>query len=268
MDAISYALAEVKDRIPPQVLKLVFRPQARTLRHESRNIDHAIRDKVIEGRVRRVVNSIGATEVEIPLDGIERQEVNRFTHIYKIPMTLTGGREITSPVALSYATNSAGHMSAFGVAQSSNNNQPTVMENAAMRLGQSHSPIPTPQTANLSLIAMNTVMVEDYAPIATTTFLRCILASDSDFNNIKPPYYPKFAQLVLLATKAYIFNVYEVELGMGKIINGVELSEIKNVVERYSNADEDFEEYVENTWRKVSIHNDPKRHQRMIRALV
>lgn len=267
MDAIGYALAEVKDRIPPQVLQLVFKPAARTLRHETRDIEYAIRDKVIEGRVRRAVDAIGATEVEISLDTIRRQEVNRFIHIYKIPMSLTGGREITSAVALSYSTNSAGNMSAFGMAQAGTC-APTLVQNAAMRVGQSHSPIVVNQTSNLSIIALNTVMIEDYAPISSQSFLRCILASDSEFSNIKPPYYHKFAQLVLRATKAYIYNVYEVELGMGKIVGGVELSEIRNVVERYSNADEDFEDYLENTWRKTAQLNDPKRKQRQIRMLV
>lgn len=267
MDAISYAIAEVKDRIPPQVLKLVFRPAARTLRHESRDIDHAIRDKVIEGRIRRAVNAIGATEVEIPLDNVRRQEVNRFMHIYKIPMSLTGGREITSAVALSYASNSAGNVSGFGLAGSSSD-APNLLQGAAMRVGQSNSPIAVCQTSNISIIALNTVMIEDYSPVSSSSFLRCILASDSEFSNIKPAYYHRFAQLVLKAVKAYIYNVYEIEIGMGKIVGGVELSEIRNVVERYSSADEDFEDYLENVWRKVAMLNDPKRKQRHIRMSV
>jgi len=264
MDAITYALAEVKDRIPPQVLKLVFKPNARTLRHEHRDVEYAIRDKVIEGRVRRSVNTVGATEVEIPIASLPRTEINKFTYTYRIPMTLTGGREITSVLALSFSTNSSGNMSQFG--QGSNQDSPTVVQEAAMRVAASHMPITVNQTSNVSLIAMNTVMIEDYAPMSGNSFLRCILTSDKDFSNIKPAYYGRFAKMVILAVKAYIYNTYEIELGMGKIVGGVELSEIKNVVERYSNADEEFEDYVEQVWRKVIVNNDPKRKQRNIRA--
>lgn len=263
MDAVSYALAEVCDRIPPQVLKLVFRPEARTLRHESRDVEYAIRDRVIEGRVRRTVNAVGATEIDIPLAGLGRTDINRYMYTYKIPMTLTGGREISSAIALTHGINAA---SGYGSATSSNN-PANMIETAAMRVMTSHEPVAVNQTSNVSIIAMNTILVEDYTPISATSFLRCLLTSDKDYSHIKPAYYGKFAELVVLAVKSYIYNVYDVELGMGKIVGGVELSEIRNVVDRYSNADEEYLDYVENTWRKVVSQNDPKRKQRQIKML-
>lgn len=263
MDAVSHALAEVADRIPPQVLDLVFKAPVRSRKHERRDIEFAIRDKIIEGRVRRTVNTVGATMVEIPTSGLRREEIDKFNYIYRVPMTLTGGREISSVVALSYSTNSGAGLGS----QLQTNTNSTVMENAGMALANSHMPIPISQTAQLSIIGLNTVHIEDYTPVSSNSWLRCILTSDKDYGHIKPAYYDRFAKLVLLATKAYIFNIYEVELGMGKIVGGVELSEIKNIIDRYSNADEEYEEFVETTWRKVAALNDPKRKQRQNRML-
>lgn len=274
MDAISYAVSEVRYRIPPQVLSIVFGPTGNVFVHNAEAVEAAIRDKIIEGRVRQVADTSGAMMVEIPLDGLspqrlEFQEINRFSYVFRIPKTLTNGRRITSALALAYGNNSqlgigyqAQHQSYYG---SGCGHSPMV--DAANGLMAANSPIPIVQSALLTIIGENVVMVEDYVPLARSLFLRCIVGNDQEFTNVKPQSYPAFAELVTLATKAYIYNNYYINLGKGYLVGGQELPEIREIISEYRDADELFLTYVREKWNRIAQMNDSRRFQRRLLLL-
>lgn len=271
MDPIAYAINEVRHRIPPQILSIVFGPTGSMFVSNSEAVESAIRDKVIEGRVRHIADTVGAMLLEIPISGIapqrlEFEEINRFSYVFRIPKTMTNGRRITSALALSYGNNAqmgygySGQNQAFygnGCGYSSVND-------ATNGLLNSNSPIANVQSAMLTVIGENVIMVEDFVPRGRNLYLRCLVGNDQEFSNIKPQSMPAFAEMVVLATKAYIYTNYYINLGKGYLVGGQELPEVKEIVSEYRDADELLLTYVKEKWNKISQMNDSRRFQRKL----
>lgn len=278
MDALSYAINEIRHTIPPPLLNLVFSRNGIRFANNPGALDAAIRDKVIDGRVRQNVNAIGAVQIDIPLDGPgvgltmgdrSPETYDRFTYVFEVPKTLTQNRTITSALAYSYAYN--GHagvnLSAVdNIAGSAMCGYSNVMD-AVQGVAQSMMPIQVNQTARVSIVGENVILIEDYIPLPRQSYLRCLVTHDSQFSTIKPQSVPAFSTLVVLATKAYIYNMYRIELDRGFLQGGQELGEIKNTVDSYSSAEEEYQTFLRDKWRKISHMNDPARMQRFAKMI-
>lgn len=276
MGPIEYSIEEVKARIPPQLLSLVFSGNGRLFSTNPGAVEAAIRERVIDGRVRRVVDTVGATMDDIPLFGLTFTPVtqgnsNRSSQTVFIPKDRTNGRTISSAVSLVYGTTAAalayGHPSnsptmSTGVTGSS------VLLDAAIGVLNSAMPAGPIQSANVSLVGENVVLIEDYIPQGTNIFLRCILKSDNEFSHIRPATYQALSEMVVLATKAYIYNNYYIELGRGFLVGGMELPQIQNLVDEYRDADSLFLEYLKEKWYKISAMNDPVRKSRHLKMMI
>lgn len=258
MSPVAYALSEIRHRIPLEMLSLVFKPQYRQWTQKHASMESIIRDKVIESRIRPACNAVGAMMVEISLQGAEQEVISPNVSIFRIPKALTQGRVITSALAVSYGQRQ----------QIMPYNQGSQLVNAANAMMNSNSPIQVSQTASLTIIGENVVMVEDYLPIGDRLTLRCLLEHDGEFSNIKPQSAIEFSELCVLATKAFIYNSYIFELGNGALSGGQDLDVVKDVMDNYRDADELYLTYLRETWHRVSHMNDPRRVQRSLRALV
>jgi hypothetical protein len=278
MDALTKAVSEVKYTIPPQILNLVFSKNGIRYANNPGALEAAIRDKVIDPRVRIDVDLIGAIQVEIPLDtpmvnpivsSPSPDTYDRFTYVYTIPKVMTQNRRITSALAYSYSYNGNLGMSMSGSAAHSQLTQCGLgaMSDAVNAVSEAMAPIAINQTARVSIIGENVVLIEDYIPLPRQSFLRCLVSHDTEFSTIKPQTIPNFAQLVVLATKAYIYNVYRIELDRGFLQGGQELGSIRDVVDSYSDAEQMYQEFLKEKWRKISYMNDPSRMQRMAKRI-
>ena len=139
---------------------------------------------------------------------------------------------------------------------------------AAEALFNSANTIVMPSTARVELVAENTVMVRDTARVQATGFLRCLLAYDASMSQIQIGSILDFTELAVLGTKAYIYNAYKVPLDEGKVKGGFELGSFREIVESYSDAREQYNEYLRTIWRKVAYMNDRESYERLIRAQV
>ncbi len=276
MGPVDYAIEEVKSCIPPQLLALVFSANSRGYQQTPGAMEAVIRERVIEGRVRRVVDTAGATMDEIPLQGLVftpvNQDVgNRGAQTVFIPKDRTQGRSISSTIALAYGSVSSaagmGHLAhpsatSYGVPGSS------IMLDAALGVLNSNTPQGPIQAASVSLAGENVILIEDYIPLNTNLYLRCILKSDSEFSHIRPQAYGPFSELVVLATKAYIYNNYYIELGKGFLVGGMELPQIQTLVDEYRDANELFLTFLKEKWYKIAAMNDPLRKQRHLKMMI
>jgi hypothetical protein len=111
-------------------------------------------------------------------------------------------------------------------------------------------------------------MVRDTARVQATGFLRCLLAYDASMSQIQIGSILDFTELAVLGTKAYIYNAYKVPLDEGKVKGGFELGSFREIVESYSDAREQYNEYLRTIWRKVAYMNDRESYERLIRAQV
>lgn len=274
MNAIQFALNEVRHSIPPQVLKLVFdarrmsgvqyfgnEPQLPTA------LTAQIRSKVIDARVMPMINCIGATQAEIPLNSLPAEFIDRFRYMYRIPKELTQGRSIVSVSGISYGTHSmyAGIGNSIASPISPAQCGVSAVSMAQRQLIASHAPIPVSQTANVTLIGENVVLVEDFTPVPTTFFLRCMLSHDEELTRINPASYPDFAEMVVYAVKAFIYNNYYIELGAGELVGGMQLGQVKDIVDGYADANELLITFFKERWGKVSYVNDDGRYRRAVR---
>lgn len=269
MNPISKAAYEVTRRIPPQILKEVFRDKSYNWRSTPVTIEEQIKNKVIKDRVLVDCNLVGGTEVLIPLYNVANERSDDYTFVYYIPKSATQNRSIMSVLSMSYLSSSSYSTQAgmYNNTLTGSGNGAT-LGGAASALHLAASPAPPVSTARVQLIAENTVMVRDTTPILANGQLRCILGNDEDFNHLQMRSVLAFCKLVELAVKNYIYNEYSVEIGLAFLSGGQELGRFKEIVDTYSDAGEQYLEYIDNVWRKVSMMNDAESYTRFLKMHV
>ena len=258
MNPIQKAIADCRFKIPPQILKKVFNPDSVFGKATAMNYETVIRQKVVDARVLVDCNLVGGTQLDIPLRNLEPQQVPlpsgspySWALIYRIPMELTQNRLITSAF---WIANTIAPISGTYTYASYNGSS---LANAAMGVMQSQAPIPSMSTARVDIIDSNVIMISDTNQWPYDATLRCRVEYDHDMATLPAGAYPKFSKLVLLAVKAFIYNEMTIQINQAELSNGQELGQFKNIVDTYADCNEQYEEYLESTWREVAAYSDP-----------
>lgn len=266
VNPIQKAISDVKSAIPREILDRTFMksdPTAYGQRasFDPTSLDFRIRSVIIEGNVLPDCNLVGGTEVTIPLVSIIPQWISDYNVLYRVPKSMTQNRSIVRLIHLTFGDG--------GVVGSMNlaiQGRSAVMDGAQGVL-QSHLPIPIVSTANMELVAENTVLVKDNVTMPGNPFLRCVVEADSELSNLHPASYKAFSKLVVLATKRHIFNNMAVPTDQAALSGGMALGRIREIIDSYADAYELYDDYFENTWRKVSIFSDPEANKRHLRYI-
>ncbi|MNU92858.1 hypothetical protein D3C71_827860 [compost metagenome] len=266
MNPIQKAISDVKASIPREILERTFmKPDSIAYGTRSSysptSLDFRIRTAVIEGNVLPDCNLVGGTEVTIPLSSVIPQLVSDYNVIYRVPKSLTQNRSILRLLHLTFGDG--------GVVGSQNLaiQGRSAMMDGAQGVLQAHLPIPIVSTANLELVAENTVMVKDNITMPGNPYLRCVVEGDTELNHLQPTSYKAFSKLVVLATKAYIFNNIAIPMDQAALSGGMALGRIREIVDGYSDAYEQYDTYFEEVWRKVAIFNDPEANKRHLKLI-
>jgi hypothetical protein len=128
--------------------------------------------------------------------------------------------------------------------------------------------IPVTSTARVQLIGENVVMVRDTAILPANIYLRCVMANDENFSHLQMKSYRNFADLVVLAVKAYVYNEYVIRMDMAELYGGQQLGRFKEVVDQYADAEELYQTYLTEKWQKVAFMNDQESHTRFLRTII
>lgn len=271
--AIKYAINNVRQRIPKEILETIFKPTTKyglsRLQYTGVSVDSTIRNEVIEGRIRPDIDTYGVQEEVISLAGLHRELVpdNIFpSFVVHIPKNRTGDRVITQAVSVT--------IDPIGFGLGYGNLSPRLEAGTHCRPGQfamvskaivdSNGSAPINQTSEVSLIGENTVYVKNLGINQQNLALRCLLASDSEFGNLKRPSWRMFAELVVLATKAYIYNNYVIPMDQNELQGGSPIGAFRNIVEGYSDADNMYIEKRDEFMGKMLIFNDDARMDRYV----
>ena len=263
MLAVSKALDEVKFRIPRQVLDAVFIQRNLRWRDVPPSLDEQIMAAVIRPRVLVDCNLVGGTEAFINLDGVQFERADDYTSVYRIPKSRTNGRSINSVLNITFSDPTK--VSSYGVAAGQQN---TMMMQVGSSVMDSHGSIPVTSTATVQLIGENVVMVRDTVILPANIYLRCILANDENMSHIQLRSYPAFANLVVLAVKAFIYIEYVVRLDIGELMGGMALGRIKEIVDSYADANELYQEYLMTKWQKIALMQDSSSVGRYMKLLI
>jgi hypothetical protein len=263
MTPISKALDEIKNRIPQEILELIFNNRNWASKKIPISIDEQILIKVIRHRVMVDCNLVGGIEMRVPMDGIPMEQTADYTVVFRVPKEKTQGRSIMSVLNLTFSDPHA--ISNFGTSSLSGN---SAMLNLAQGLIDSHGAMPNASTARCQLIGENVVMVSELYLMPANCYLRCILANDSQLSHLQLRSYPYFSELCVRAVKAYIYNNHIIKLDMGEIRGGTSIGAFKTIIESYADQDELYREYLEKDWRRVAAMNDGETWERMLRSRV
>ncbi len=261
MNPIQKAISDIKFKIPMDILNAAFITREFSHRPIPVSLDTMIRSKVIEARVNVDCNLVGGLEVAIPLGGIQPEYLDPYTAVYRIPKALTQNRVISRVISLSI-----GNGSVLGTTNMGLQGYSQILD-AAAGVFASQAAIPIVSTAYLSLIAENTVLVTDQMAMPNTVHLRCYLENDADMSQLRSTTYHKYAKLVELAVKSYIYNQLTISIGQAQLSGGMELGRFREIVDSFADAEENYQTYLEEVWRRVSIMDDQmsrERHLRMI----
>lgn len=265
MNPINKALSELKFRIPKPILERAFVPP-RTfggMRQRSPvSLDYRIREAVIDARVMVDCDLVGGTETTIPLASVPADYLADYKVVWSIPFTLTQNRKISRVYSLVYGDGGVPtNATPYGQGGSQ-------LADAARGLMSSHAPIPNVSNAEIQLVGENTIMAHQHIPLSPQLHLRCVLENDSEFNHLPPTSVHHFCKLVEFATKSYVYNELIVELDRGEIAGGADLGRFSSLVEDYADAEELYQEYFSEAWRKVAIFSDDEARKRHLKMAV
>ena len=260
MNAITYALSIIKQKIPRPILEKAFisKEYHQTLIPVS--IDTNIKRLVIKDRVLTDINIIGGVQVTIPLQGLPMTPVETNAVVVRIPKDRTQGRSILSVYSVSLGTLSNAAMMGGSMMQ-----QGGELANANQQLVNSISSIPYISEAQVSLISDNVVLIRGANNLAGSLYLRCEIENDENLNNIKSRSYLTFGELCTLACKAYIYNKLIIDQDIAFIDGGAAMGRIKDIIESYDGAENDYTEMLKKTWAKVSKLNDHETVKQLVR---
>lgn len=263
MDPISVAMVSIMNgAIPRDILKQAFTARRYDGIEAERyfdstlgtSIEEQIRLKVIEGRVAIDLNVIGGTEVTLPMRYAEREAVDSWNIVYRFGRELTGGRRIVSVKEMTYGLTQA---LSVGGSPGYDSRASQYMLNARNLL-RSATGVGTLSTSYVQLVGPNAVLVNDVNQVVGDSLLKCRLAHEANFNDIPSDYYHDFAKMVVLATKAYIWSELVIEIDENQIRGGATIGRIREIVDKYEDANQMYEEFRDNDWHAIRVLSDPQ----------
>lgn len=255
MDPIQNALRDVHFAIPRRILDTAFILYGQGVNNYQVNIDSVIRDQVIISRVMKDCNLVGGTEINVDIIDCEVLEQDDYKAVIRIPKSKTNGRLVVSVTSLTERQTDIGsNMDTF---QSTMSLQANPLPNLDFQY-----------TSQIRIMGDNLVFVENIQPQVFDMAFKCLVENDKNFTNLPAQAYPQFSKLVELAVKAYIYNKLLIEMDEGYVQGGANIGALKNIVESYADANQMYNEYLEQTWTKVAFMTDQSRYGNFLNAAI
>lgn len=262
MNPITKAMDEIQFSIPREILNQVFITQELQFCNNMVSLETRIREQVLDPRVLVDLDLHGGTEAFIPLDNpVRTEQADPYTVIYHIPDEVVQNRPIVQVYSVHFAI--LGYQNA-GMAL---HYTESPMAAETRRVLDSAMRVPPAMTSYLNLIAHNTVMARYVYLPYRTAFMRVRLGNDNALSHIRPQTFPDFAQLCVLAVKAYVYNRLYIAIDQGQLSGGQMLGAFKEMVMNYADADQMYRDYLRR-FKKISVFNDAEAHRRHIRTIV
>lgn len=259
-NAITYALRYIKRDIPIRILNEVFLKDVPYSRGTVRNLESIIKELVIDGVVGPDADIAGGRELRLDIRDLNPMFSENGGLTYKIPMEMTGGTAINSVRWASFVLTDA-MASGYGAPTGYSNNMMITnsLSGAVANVMNASTPDPITGTADCHVgPAGDNIVFVKCRQRQKIYWLLVSAGYDAMFNQISPKSYPDFAELCLLATKAYIWTKLIVDMDEGKISAGSELGSFKSIIDGFSDAGKSYNEYLREHMEVVFMLNDPR----------
>lgn len=273
MDAIRKAISEVKFRIPKAILEKAFITRITNWRQPSEyNLDDQILNLVLRPRVLVDCNIVGGQQALIPLEGLAIERPDARTQVIHIPKARTQGRSIVSVLHVAFLSQAqlasyAGTLT-MGSSGAYDPSENSAAMGAAVGMLAALDKIPITTSANVHLVAENTILIRDVFSTPQNAYLRCMLANDENLNNLQIRSYLAFSKLVEYAVKSYIYNTLVIEVDTAELQGGQALGIFKTVMESYQDAEQNYQDYLKEHWTQIAVMNDPMAYARILKLTI
>lgn len=269
MNAIEHALTTIKIHIPDLILKLTFNNNGFNNTFGSMvSIDEMIREKVIRDRVMPMISNVNGESKDVPLHKCEFVSGDVIKgYIYHIPKSETEGRNVVSIVNVTMIGYGHRARSMFdqGGMYSNRGSEYTTLSAASIRSASAPN---ITSYSNFKYNGNNNVYLPfPIGEYSASAHFRCIIENDANMANISRETYNSFGKLCVLAAKTYIYNEMSIKLDQGYIEGGAEIGVVKDIIDDYSDAAEEFMDYIENTWELHSVFGDQTQRKRITALL-
>lgn len=246
MSAIDHYLRYVK-RIPERVLNRAFPV---TCQWDARSIEERIVEEVIYEMVIPDMNVTGGELAYLGLEHAVTTAIGDKALAYHFKNSVLEGRYINA------------------------------VHGAYLRKGShaSSNPINSPGGVEDSILPVLNVLVrktgrntinisqEDMTYTDRYDYVKVSLSHDKNLNDIPDRAWITFAKLGLHATKAKIYTKLYLDVSDGEL-RGANLSTgLTSLVDKYEDAYDDYDEMLNQVWRKVNYMSDRRRHNNFIRS--
>lgn len=271
MNAIMYAVNEIKSKIPYEILHAAFMIDEAQEIANLTTLEEKITRKLIKKRVMLDANIVGGSELIVPIGNITPAQVSDFYTVYSIPPEHTNNREIMSVLGLVNMPYMSGLGSGVPLGSypgmwQAGAGSPVL--SVADRIGSAAAPSGIMTNAHTEIVSYNTILIYAYYTLLGRYGVRVIVENDSNMNNIQPRSYKTFGMLCSLACKSYIYNKLIIPINSGYLASGQDLGVFKSIIEGYESAEEDYRTFINEVWGKVAYMNDTARHYRYISSMI
>lgn len=269
MDAVSYAVTKVRQTIPRQLLDEAFKPQRydpfrNTRRYDNvltQSIDDLIKIKVIEGMVSLDLDQFAGTEDLLDLTLATHSIYDPWNTIYKFDSRALGDRNISKVHEVIYGLNVGHGSTSYGGLGPTRG----MLNSVSRDVSRATTGVGSTGTAYVELIGPNTILINDMSTFSAYSKVRCTLSFDSTFSEIKPAYRKDFADLVVCAAKAFIYNTLIIDVDEGVIRSGKTIGMFKQILDSYADQMQIYDEKLEGDIRKAFIMNDTEQYRKVLK---
>lgn len=267
MDLISKAVRDIMNTIPTEILKMAYLESHLSgfgVRTKQNTLEDAIRTKTILSRVIEDTNMVGQLTI-VDLTGIVPKNLDENNYIFEIPPERVGFRTIVSVMSINYYRSSVTPGTAFA---SSPSFMPTVGSDltlATQKAMDSRGNIPIVSTSECSVVGHNVLMVRNHFRGSALTEARCRVENDETLQNMPMTMSPIFSKLCIYAVKSFIYRTLFIKLDRGAIDRGHEIGAIKQIVDSYSDAEENYITCRQEEWGASAVMADRMMYEDLLK---
>lgn len=222
------------------------------------SIEQGLRDKVINKMVAPLLQVAGGQTEIIDLSNAHIENLAGGMIWVNVPDSLTGGRRIIEVVEV-YPGNLTRAIANGQVTGAGTGCGSSAMTNGLGRLigGLTDNNVSRSFTS-FTPTGPNSFIIRDATAVMFNMVAKVILSYDENFSGVPIKMYDKFAELVELGVKAYIYKTCR--RGMQEAVSrfGVTVDDVQDDIQGYSDAAQQFKEFYNENMKKYMAYADAK----------
>lgn len=242
MNYLEYLVNRIKRVIPHEILVKAFPPAGNGMGM------YSMEDRIIQDVLMDVVyadmNLLGGSEHVINISSIQPIETEH-SYIYKIPLSLTGGKRILSVLSVNLPEDGSSMGGLYGAI-----NGPSVMA-----------------SSKIALTGINTVEIRENVS-KFNLFLRCRLGLEPNFMDWDARSIQRLGDFAEQAARMICYTRISILMGDGAINSGTINSYLRSHLDEMSDAHQIYKDLMNEQGRKLSIFRDPETRRQVTQMIM